>query len=356
MIENYYTIYGNVLLLVVVLTFLYANSNPIDSPRNFGLWNILGISTAVFLAFYVGFRPIDYIFVDMPMYAHMFEMYADRSASAADATTDFGFYHFMEFCSRIMDAEMFFFTCFMIYLIPLAVVSVKWFKQYWFYGFLMLVTSFSFLAYGVNGIRNGMATSIFLLAVSFANRKMIMAALLVLSYSFHKSMSLPILALCVTYGYNDFRTYLKVWLLSIPLSFVAGTLFISLFTAFGFSDDRVGVYMSDTQAIENTGFRLDFILYSGAAVFAAWYYIEKKKYDDAFYVRLVSAYLIVNTFWILIIRAGFSNRFAYLSWFMIAIVIIYPLLKVKLINEQNKTIGKILILYYLFTYVLNFTS
>ncbi|GEP50379.1 hypothetical protein FNO01nite_10510 [Flavobacterium noncentrifugens] len=356
MINIYYTIYANVLLLVVFLSYLYSNISVLDAPKNFPVWNILGAFLAVFLGIYVGFRPIDYIFVDMPMYAHMFEMYADGSAFARDATTDVGFYYLMEYCSKIMTAEMFFFVCFMIYIVPLVFVSIKWFKKYWFYSFLLLVTSFSFLSYGVNGIRNGMATSVFLLAISFANQRIIMALILFVSYSFHKSMSLPILALCITFAYNDFRTYLKFWLISIPLSFAVGTLFITLFTSLGFNDDRVGTYLSDVETLESSGFRLDFIIYSASAIFAAWYYIVKKKFDDPFYTRLVNVYLIVNTFWILIIRAGFSNRFAYLSWFMIAIIIIYPLLKIKLITEQHKTIGKILVIYYIFTYVLNFIS
>jgi hypothetical protein len=60
--------------------------------------------------------------------------------------------------------------------------------------------------------------------------------------------------------------------------------------------------------------------------------------------------MIANTFWILVIRANFSNRFAYLSWFLMAIVIAYPLLKVKFWDDHYKNVGRIFLAYYLFTY------
>ena len=51
-------------------------------------------------------------------------------------------------------------------------------------------------------------------------------------------------------------------------------------------------------------------------------HIFVKKFDDKLYKQLFAIYLIVNGFWVLIIRANFNNRFAYLSWFMLAIIIL----------------------------------
>ena len=60
--------------------------------------------------------------------------------------------------------------------------------------------------------------------------------------------------------------------------------------------------------------------------------------------------MIANAFWILIIRANFSNRFAYLSWFLMAPVIAYPMLRYKLFPNQYRIVGLVLAFYYLFTY------
>ena len=49
--------------------------------------------------------------------------------------------------------------------------------------------------------------------------------------------------------------------------------------------------------------------------------------------------MYANAFWIMVIRAEFSNRFAYLSWFLYPIVLAYPLLKLKIWpkTQGNKT-------------------
>ena len=45
-------------------------------------------------------------------------------------------------------------------------------------------------------------------------------------------------------------------------------------------------------------------------------FIVKKNYiEDQLYVKMCNIYLLANAIWILVIRANFSNRFAYLSWF-----------------------------------------
>jgi len=95
------------------------------------------------------------------------------------------------------------------------------------------------------------------------------------------------------------------------------------------------------------------LFYSAFGVFAGWYFIYKKRFEDPFYNQLLNTYLICNGFWILVIRANYSNRFAYLSWFMMGLVIIYPVLKKQLFKNQHWVIGKIIFAYFLFTYLMN---
>jgi hypothetical protein len=63
--------------------------------------------------------------------------------------------------------------------------------------------------------------------------------------------------------------------------------------------------------------------------------------------------VFANAFWILVIRANFSNRFAYLSWFMMALVIIYPFLKSQLMPNQNKVLARVILFYFAFTFLMN---
>lgn len=294
---------------------------------------------------FLGLRPINYFFVDMPTYAAHYTRYLNNGEITA--SHDIAFHMFMKFCSNFISIHFFFLLCIVLYVVPMYVISKKIFKEYWFYAFLLLISSFSFWSYGVNGIRNGLATSIFLMAYAYRENKVILVALLTLSCAFHKTMLLPTLAYILTLFFNDSKYYLRWWFLSIPLSLFLGGFWVSLFTTLGFGDERLSGYLT---AGQNTSFRWDFLIYSGSAVFTGWYFIFKKGFNDAVYNQLFNIYLVCNGFWVMVIRANFSNRFAYLSWFMIALIIIYPYLKKVFFEDQHIAIGRVAFAYFGFTY------
>ncbi|MEP5602788.1 MAG: EpsG family protein, partial [Algibacter sp.] len=264
------------------------------------------------------------------------------------------FHYYMKTLSYIVNVNIFFLITEALYVLPTYFISKKYFKEYWFYAFLMFVVSFSFYSYGTNGIRNGLATSLVLWGLCYSNKKIIMSLFFIIAVFCHKSMLLPVMAYVLTIFYNNPKTYLKAWLLAIPISLFLGSLFVTLFTSLGFGDDRLAGYLTGeyTETEIKTGFRWDFIFYSAFPVFAGWYFIVKKGFQDHFYNQLFNTYLICNAFWILVIRANFSNRFAYLSWFLMAIVVIYPILKQSFFKNQQIMIAKIVTAYFLFTFLM----
>ena len=159
----------------------------------------------------------------------------------------------------------------------------------------------------------------------------------------------------MTYFYNNSKNYFIGWLACIPLSLALGTFWITLFASLGFADDRFSAYLTtdfDTEIFASTGFRWDFLFHSSFAVVAGWYFVIKRGFDDKIYKQLLNTYLICNGFWILVIQANYSNRFAYLSWFMMALIIIYPLLKRRFFKLQHNVIGNIVVAYFAFTYLM----
>jgi len=347
-LEYYFRIFINGTLIYVLLTILHTLVIDIHDKKNIAYINTAGYIILFFLIFYIGLRPVSgRYFVDMRTYATHFESYANGGEILGNK--DLFFHYFMKICSGIMGVHAFFFICAVTYLYPMYRVSKVYFDKYWFYSFLMLIASYSFWTYGVNGIRNGMATSLFLLAISFKNSKIKMYIVFLLATLVHKTLYLPILAYTITLFYNNPKVYLKFWIASIPISIVFGGVLISLFTSLGFGDDRLETYLSGASG----GFRYDFLLYSASAVYAGWYFIYKKQFSDKVYFHLYNTYLITNAFWVMVIRANFSNRFAYLSWFMMAVVIIYPFIKYRL-EKQHIIIGRIIFLYFSFTYFMVF--
>jgi len=352
-IEHYTFFYYQILLVFLIGILLHAVILEIDDLRNTRFLKVFGYLSLVFVLLYMGFRPIHSVFVDMTMYAYSFERYLD--GNPLEVTEDYGFYWFLEFCTKVMSVEAFFFTCALIYIIPLYILSIKWFKEYWFYAFFALVVSFSFWAYGTNGIRNGLATSLFLLALAFKDKKIVLYALLIVAISFHKTMVLPVFAFIVSSFYTKSQTYIFIWLTTILVSLAVGNFFVEYIESLGINDRRFEQYFTDEidEAITKTGFRWDFLIYSATGVFAGWYYLFKKNFSDKLYEQLFNMYLITNAFWVLVIRANFTNRFAYLSWFMLAIIIFYPILKEQFFKQHHRMVGAVLLLYFMFTYIFN---
>lgn len=281
-IESYTTIYHQLMLLVLVVILLHSLVLDIDDKKNIRFIQFFGFLTFLFVLMYMGFRPIHGVFVDMKTYAYTFGRFQDNNP--INVTEDFAFYGFMELCSKIMNAETFFLICAMLYVIPLYILSKKWFGKYWFYSFFILAGSFSFWAYGTNGIRNGLATSFFLFSLIYIDRKILLGVLLVVTCMFHKTLVLPSLGLLLTFFNNDCRFYLRGWLLAIPISLVLGNYFVDFFASLGFDDRRIDEYFTNqiNADISQTGFRWDFLIYSATGVFAGWYYIFKKKFKMFF--------------------------------------------------------------------------
>ena len=346
----YTAIFYNFILVLVVLAVLHLFNNGYDIG-NLKKKDMLSISLLLFVTLYMGLRPISSrYFVDMKTYSNDFERY--QSGGEIRVSTDMVWHLFMKFCSSIMTVKMFFLVCAFLYITPLYLATKKWLSQDSYLLFLMLIASFSFWAYGTNGIRNGIATSFFILGLSYSNKKYVSFSIIILSYFVHSSIIIPIAAFILNLFYKDSKYYLLGWLSAIPLSIALGGFWESLFMSLGFGDDRTS-YLTDNRFADqfsSVGFRWDFLAYSTIAVFAGYYFIIIKKFEDKVYIQLFNIYVTANAFWVLLIRASYSNRFAYLSWFLMALVIFYPFFKAAFFKDQPKVLARTIIGYFGFTY------
>ena len=139
---------------------------------------------------------------------------------------------------------------------------------------------------------------------------------------------------------------LRFWLISIGISLVAGSAMEQFFASLGF-DDRMSGYVNVDEsfkeyAFSKTGFRWDFFLFSAFPVVMIWYVTVYRKFRDKTYDVIAITYLLCNAFWLMVIRAAYSNRFAYLSWFMYPFVVAYPLFRMNLWKDQDRRTALIL--------------
>ncbi len=348
--QYYSPIFYSILLFLVVIKVITIQGRGL----NFNYSNNKEYYTFILffiVTLFIGLRPISNSFGDMWMYEFIFDK-LDKGKINEVIGGDLFWNNFTMICTKIMNSEMFFLLCTTLYILPMFLASKKLAKKHKYILFLMLIASFSFWGYAVNGIRNGVATSLFLFALTFNNKKHIQYILMVLSYFIHGSLLLPVLAFVLSRFFTNSRHYLFFWIMSIPLSLNLGGLLDGFFESLGFGGERLR-YLSDRTRDDQftyTGFRWDFLLYSASAVYLGYYYIFIKGFRDKFYTQTYNIYLFCNAMWILIIRASFSNRFAYLSWFLIALIIFYPLLKERFLKNQTPMLSYTILGYFAFTF------
>lgn len=292
----------------------------------------------------VGLRPLSEAFVDTMVYANTY-MDLSQVAELALSSKDPLFYAMMWGCAQIMGVNAFFLLIEVLYVVPIVLACSRLLRHNSDMGLLFYFAAFSFFTYGVNGLRNGVALSFIFLALTFIGgtrwNKVICALLSILAYGMHASSALPIICMLAAYFVKNRNVMFYFWAFSILLSLVAGNAISGLFASVGF-DDRLADYIHpdiEDSIYTRTGFRWDFILYSAVPIVFGWYLVYKKKVVDSTYLLLLGTYMYANAFWIMVIRAEFSNRFAYLSWFLYPIVLAYPLLKLKIWpkTQGNKT-------------------
>lgn len=75
----------------------------------------------------------------------------------------------------------------------------------------------------------------------------------------------------------------------------------------------------------------DFFVYGASPIFLSLYYVYVKKYKDTVYILLLNMYIILNILYIWVLDIQFAVRFSYLSGFLMPIVLIYPLIKERMI-------------------------
>lgn len=353
-IQLYTQLYYYFLFFLVIVTNIHTTTKSINSSVIINYNRYFGYLVLLFLLSYMGLRPIHGVFTDMTTYANQFNRHQLGIFDYTDLKDPF-FHGFVYLCSKVMTVNMFFLVCATLYILPLYYACKRIFKEHWFYAFLVIISTLTFWSYGVNGIRNGLATSFFIYALSFKKEKN-KFIFFVISIAFHKSLLLPLMAYYV-YRFLKIRIswFFIFWILAIPLSLIAGGVWEEIFSSLGFDDDRFSYLttQADEEKFKYTGFRWDFLIFSLLPIIIAYYVIYVKKIKDVFFENIVAVYLLANAFWILIIRANFSNRFAYLSWFLMGLIIAYPFIKHKLIKKQHLRFGIVSLAYFLITFFLN---
>ena len=334
-------------LISLLGVYSFANSSFAHRPST-----DLGMLTFMFFVIVwllLGLRPISYAFGDMGNYNHSFNI---MQSGGVVTGSDFLFNWLMKFCVDYLNVNWFFFICFTVYIVPYYVALKRWFQSNWIWPFALMVALFSFYAFGVNGIRNGMAASVFLLGLAYKGPTRWL--LFLAAFGLHSSLALPIASAILFIKFKNIDHYVYVWLACLVITLAVPSLG-ALLSGTGLFDEKLDAYMNADMSqagMGRSGFRADFLLFGLLPILIGLFYRYKLKFNDPVYNEILAIYIISNAFWLLVIRIPFSNRVAYLSWFLYGLVVAYPLIKSTGLRFANRYYAMLLI--GLFTFSVTF--
>lgn len=357
-----YTHYFDISILILVLIAVWQCSRGSIFHKDVVEFNATwGFVFAVVLILYMGLRPIDGQFGDTVIYASGF-----REASLSKAPfvwqwrTEWLFQNLVRIFAKYSDVHTFFLFCSFLYVGSLWWAMQRIFKSYYYIPLLVIFSMFTFWNYGVNGIRNGIGASLFILAMTYVQNLPVAMTLSFIAMGFHTSILLMAGAAIAAWFIKNSYIYLMIWILAIPASYVLGNTFQNIFAGIDIigGDDRLYTYLTQETDESNMvyvshAFRWDYILYSAMGTITGYYFIFRRLFKDEYYHWIFNVYLITNAFWILIIRAAFSNRFAQISWFILPIVLIYPFMKKRFWLNHEKMLGYALLIFYAYAFYYN---
>ena len=359
----YSTVYYIFFLIISWMTVLYyVGSNNQKILYSEGKSPIQGVAillTLVLIVF-IGLRPVNgKFFGDMGMYSHTY-LNIINNYVPIDFNKEWLWDNLTAFCKKSgLNENEYFLVISFGYFAGMLICALELMRKNLWLALLFFFISFSCYAYGTNGIRNGLACSFALVAICLlvegGLKRPLAFVLMFLAMGIHRSVMLPCAAaIASTYIIKDTKWTIRFWVASIAISLVAGSMMEQFFTSLGF-DDRMDQYSSaNAEMGAGTGFRWDFLFYSVFPVIMIWYVTQHRKFYDQVFMIFANTYLLCNAFWIMVIRSSFSNRFAYLSWFLYPVVIAYPLLRMNLWKDQDRRTAIIFFFYSGFTFFMFF--
>lgn len=319
--QNMYTLLVTALSIPIINRYKNLRENSkVDNSR---------VLVIVFLiAIAIGLRPVSgRYFVDMIGYSRVLDTY-DGSFFFFNWDTD----------NIIFDNLLFWWassqigkTLFFLFMSCVYFGSYYWgikrlFPKHELAAYVVFLAAFSTFSFATNGIKAGVAASIFVLALAYSNNKLLSLLFAFVSLGFHHSMQLPVAALILTMFFKNPKWYFYGWFFCLLMAMLHITYFQNLFG--GMTDEQGAGYLLVTtdETVGGIRFRPDFIIYSAMPVWIGYQFEMKMKQTSKIYSTLLHFYLCTNGIWMLCMYASFNNRIAYLSWFIYPIVLIYPFL------------------------------
>lgn len=345
-----------VTFLILVVYVQYQNRNGLREFKH-TTTDIIGGTLALLMVLFIGLRPVSgRYFGDMVNYASWYGIFYEGVPFHFDRDTDNILFDnlFAWWGSERLGYTSFFACIATIYFGASYLGIRKLFPNHRLTAYLVFLSAFSTFSYATNGIKAGAAASLFILAMGYRKNLKVCIPLILLSLGFHHSMIMVVTSFVLTLFVKNPKWYFVGWVFCFLIAALHITDFQHLFA--DFTTEHGAEYLLTEGGNDGTkgGFRIDFILYSAMPVLVGYYAVFKKKMRlSPLYKDLLNLYLVLNGTWMLCMYASFTNRIAYLSWFLYPIVLIYPFLQEQWGKSRYKTFGLVMLGHLGFTLFMN---
>ena len=241
-VEVYYAFRATTQTIVITIGFFSAFIAAfVRAPKIDKDTTIFAILLSLLLWWRLGWLPIGWGFsFDRSEYALSFLGVQNNPHLSADGQ-DALFGVLLFWISRIANVETFFIIQSAIYVLLYFWVCKRLIGNNIYWLLVGCAVSMGFISYGINTLRAGLAISFVLLGLSYSKSLWKMGICLAIGLGIHFSMSIPIAMILIAKYFDRTRLFFILWLLSIPVSFFAGTYFNELFAEF--TDDSRNQYL-----------------------------------------------------------------------------------------------------------------
>lgn len=354
---NLASIYEYLYLLIVAVFSIFI----ISRYKTYGALNqyehkdneSANILLVLFMIFFIGLRPVSYVFGDMGAYANYYELMYRGSAFVFDwNTNNLLFDNILAWWgANDFGVTSWFVAMSAIYFGAAYIGIRRLFPKHKFAAYLVFLAAFSTFTYGTNGIKAGVAGSLFLTALAYRQNLKVCIPLILISWGFHHSMQLLVTVFFLTLFFKDSKWFFLGWTFCLLMAVAHVSYFQNIFA--DLTDKDGAAYLiadSTSDDVYLSGFRLDFILYSAMPVLVGYFAKYKKKLQlSQHYTCLLNTYLCTNGIWMLCMYASYTNRIAYLSWLLYPVVLIYPFLNEDWGPSRYRTFSKVAMYHLCFT-------
>lgn len=332
-LQNFYTVDGwNTLYNILSIAYLLSLLIIALLRHKMMLKTIEKASVCYVVLFFllVAFRPIGIDgFEDTPMYMQWFKQASESHRFSLNNDIGYDILNFL--MAQVFSVRVYFIFLALIGGVLVYQIFVHINKTYvWIMIGVYCVMSFHFIFHSVL-IRQNLAFLLFLYAIVEKNIKF-KVVFFALSILFHKSMFIPLSIYTVVSLFNiKPQYYFIVWVGAVIISLWCGDLIINTIRTLNietFLDHRIKyIYENDPNSGYYSEKKWPWKTLFASFLISIFGLFISRTLKDRQYDTLISIFIASNSIWIIFMRANFHYRIAYLSLFLIPLILLFPFKK-----------------------------